>query len=118
MLVANYGISDIALKNIDNPIVIELLGRLYWFTIEFGLIEEDGQLKIYGAGIISSKGETENCLSEGVKQLPFNIRTIFETNYRTDVFQETYFVIHSFQQLYDSLDEIKSTLNEYMLQLN
>lgn len=104
------GISDIALKYINNSKAIELLGRLYWFTIEFGLINENNQLKIYGAGIISSKGETENCLSNLVKQLPFDIETIFNTNYRTDIFQECYFVIDSFQQLYDSLFEIEQLL--------
>lgn len=112
------GISDIALRNIDNPNAIKLLGRLYWFTIEFGLIEEDGQLKIYGAGIISSKGETEHCLSKKAKQLPFDIQTIFETDYRTDVFQETYFVIDSFEQLYNSLEKIELLLYENILQLN
>jgi phenylalanine-4-hydroxylase len=105
------GMSDIALKNSNNPKAIELLGRLYWFTIEFGLIEEDNQLKIYGAGIISSKGETEHCLSKKAKQLPFDIQTIFDTDYRTDVFQERYFVIHSFQQLLDSLNEIELRLH-------
>jgi phenylalanine-4-hydroxylase len=112
------GISDLALRNIDNPRAIELLGKLYWFTIEFGLIEENGQVKIYGAGIISSKGETENCLSKHAKQVPFDIQTIFDTDYRTDCLQETYFVIHSFQQLYVSLDEIEKVLQENVLQLN
>ena len=112
------GISDIALRNIDNPKAIELLGRLYWFTIEFGLIEEGGQLKIYGAGIISSKGETEHCLSKYAKQLPFDIQTIFETDYRTDVFQETYFVIDSFERLYNSLNTVELLLLENILQLN
>ncbi len=112
------GISDIALKNIDNANAIKLLGRLYWFTIEFGLIKEEGQLKIYGAGIISSKGETEHCLSQKAKQLPFDIQTIFETDYRTDVFQEIYFVIDSFEQLYNSLEDIELVLQQNMLQLN
>ena len=112
------GISDIALKNMNNLRAIELLGRIYWFTIEFGLIREDGQLKIYGAGIISSKGETEHCLSKQAKQLPFDIQTIFDTDYRTDIFQETYFVIDSFQQLYDSLSKIEFLLQENILQLN
>ncbi len=112
------GISDIALKNIDNANAIKLLGRLYWFTIEFGLIKEEGQLKIYGAGIISSKGETEHCLSQKAKQLPFDIQTVFETDYRTDVFQEIYFVIDSFEQLYNSLEDIEILLQENMLQLN
>lgn len=111
------GISDIALKNIDNPRAIELLGKLYWFTIEFGLIKEDGHVKIYGAGIISSKGETEHCLSKNAKQVPFDIQTIFDTDYRTDCIQETYFVIHSFQQLYESLEGIEKLLQENILQL-
>ena len=94
------------------------MGRLYWFTIEFGLIKEESQLKIYGAGIISSKGETEHCLSKKAKQLPFDIQTIFETDYRTDVFQEIYFVIDSFEQLYNSLEDIELVLQQNMLQLN
>ena len=111
------GISDIALKNIDNPKAIELLGRMYWFTIEFGLIKENEQLKIYGAGIISSKGETEHCLSKQAQQLPFDIQTIFDTEYRTDVFQETYFIIDSFEQLYNSLYEIELLLEQNVLQI-
>lgn len=109
------GISDIALKYIDDAKAIELLGRLYWFTIEFGLIKEDGELKIYGAGIISSKGETENCLSTNVKQLAFDIKTIFSTSYKTDVFQQTYFIIDSFEQLYNSLKDVELMLHEECL---
>lgn len=112
------GISDIALTHINNQKAIELLGRLYWFTIEFGLIREGGELKIYGAGIISSKGETQHCLSANAKQLPFDIQIIFDTNYRTDVFQENYFIIDSFEQLYNSLDKIELLLEENLLQLS
>jgi|ERR1700749_158864 len=106
------GISDIALKHIDNPRAIELLGKIYWFTIEFGLIKENNQLKIYGAGIISSKGETECCLSSKVVHQPFNVQTIFNTDFRTDILQEKYFVIDSFEQLYNSLPEIEILLKQ------
>ena len=113
------GISEIALKYIDNPKAVELLGRIYWFTIEFGLIREEGQLKIYGAGIISSKGETLNCLSDKVEQIPYDVTRIFSTDYRNDIIQERYFVIESFEQLYSSLAEIdqqlKKILNEEVL---
>lgn len=109
------GISDIALRNIDNPKAIELLGRIYWFTIEFGLINEDGNVKIYGAGIISSKGETMNCMKPHAKHIPFDIQTVFDTDYRTDVFQECYFVINSFQQLYDSLNSIEILLKKSLV---
>ncbi|HET6228331.1 MAG TPA: phenylalanine 4-monooxygenase, partial [Bacteroidia bacterium] len=104
------GISDIALKHINNPEIVELLGRVYWFTIEFGLIKEDGELKIYGAGIISSKGETEFCLSEGAKRSAFDVATVFSTSFRTDRIQEEYFVIESFEELYNSLDEIEALI--------
>lgn len=108
------GISDIFLKYGKDEKVTELLGRMYWFTIEFGLIREQDQLKIYGAGIISSVGETGNSLSSRVRHLPFNVRDIFNTEFRTDIFQETYFVIDSFEQLWSSLGEIEHVLQEYL----
>ncbi|MES2397303.1 MAG: phenylalanine 4-monooxygenase [Bacteroidota bacterium] len=104
------GISNIALKHVDNPKAIELLGRIYWFTIEFGLIKENDELKIYGAGIISSMGETKHCLSTQAVHLNFDVQTIFNTDFRTDILQVKYFVIESFQQLYSSLEEIEKLI--------
>jgi phenylalanine-4-hydroxylase len=104
------GLSDIALKFIDHPKIIKLLSRLYWFTIEYGLIQEGTMLKIYGAGIISSNGETLHCLSPQATYKPFDVATILSTSYRTDILQEKYFVIHSFEQLYHSLPDIREQL--------
>jgi len=104
------GISDIALKHIDDPKAVELLGRIYWFTIEFGLIKGTDGLKIYGAGIISSMGETKHCLSKQAIHIPYDVQTVFDTNFRTDIIQERYFVVDSFQQLYESLPEIERLL--------
>ncbi len=104
------GIGDLALKNINNARYIELLGRIYWFTIEFGLIKEKSGLRIYGAGILSSIGETTFALSEKSKKINFNVETILNTNYRTDIIQEKYFVIASFEQLINSLPEIEKKL--------
>ena len=56
-------LGDIGLRYIDNEQVITMLQRLYWFTIEFGLIHEGGNIKYYGAGIISSKSETAHALN-------------------------------------------------------
>lgn len=106
------GISDIALKHTDNPKAIELLGRIYWFTIEFGLIKEMDELKIYGAGIISSMGETKHCLSKEAVHLNFDVQTVFNTDFRTDILQDNYFVIESFQQLFESLEEIEALLED------
>lgn len=103
-------ISHIALEHIDNPKAIQLLGRIYWFTIEFGLIRENGELKIYGAGIISSYGETKNCLSESTEKFPFDVSHIFNSEFRTDILQDRYFVIDSYEQLYNSIPEIRKQL--------
>ncbi len=108
-------ISDVALEYIDNPKAIELLGRIYWFTIEFGLIREGGKLKIYGAGIISSYGETKNCLSDNTTKYDFDVLQIINTPFRTDILQDKYFVIESFEQLYDSISQIRTEL-QYLIQ--
>lgn len=104
------GIAGIALKNINNPDIIELLGRIYWFTIEFGLILEAGKLKIYGAGIISSFGETNHCLSGKVELIPFDVQKIMNTEYRNDQIQNKYFVIDSYEQLYQALPFIENEI--------
>jgi phenylalanine-4-hydroxylase len=101
------GLADIAIKHLENPEVIEMLGRMYWFTIEFGLIRENGDVKIYGAGILSSHGESKFCLSEEPTRLPFDVKTILQREYDNMRIQDTYFVIESFDQLFESLPEIE-----------
>ena len=108
------GISNIALEFIDNPRAIELLSRIYWFTIEFGMMREHDGLKIYGAGIISSNSETLHCLDKHTRMKDFDVQTCLNTSYRSDILQEHYFVIDSFDQLYHSLDEIRSCLTKML----
>ncbi len=108
-------LSGIALKHIDNPWAIQLLSRIYWFTVEFGLIREDGELKIYGAGILSSAGETKFSLSNKPAHIPYDVRAILNQEYWKDRFQDKYFVIESFEQLYESLPEIEEVLEEMLL---
>lgn len=106
---------DLAMKHIHNPVIIEKLGRLYWFTIEFGMIYENRHMKAYGAGIISSSGETANALSNKVKKSDFNIDRLFRTNFRTDILQDKYFVIDSFDQLLAAVPDIEEAVNEWAL---
>jgi phenylalanine-4-hydroxylase len=112
----NYlqGLSDIALEYIENPTAVELVARIYWFTVEFGLIKENGAIKIYGAGILSSPGESRACVSAAAVHVPFDIQTILDTPYIKDKFQAKYFVIESYQQLFESLDEIHSRISAYV----
>lgn len=80
----------------------ELLSRLYWYTIEFGLIRQHGQLRAYGAGILSSPGELQYSVeSPEPQRLPLDIERVMRTRYKIDSFQQTYFVIESFRELFE-----------------
>ncbi|WP_081413606.1 phenylalanine 4-monooxygenase [Eisenibacter elegans] len=106
-------LSDIALKYLDSEVAIECVARLYWYTVEFGLIQEAEGLRIYGAGILSSSGETNYSLySEAPKRLPYDVKTIINTPYIKDRYQEQYFVINSYEQLYSSVSEIDRCIAE------
>jgi len=80
----------------------EMLSRLYWYTIEFGLIREQGGLRAYGAGILSSRGELPYAVhSPEPQRLPLELERTMRTRYKIDTYQQTYFVIDSFEQLFD-----------------
>jgi phenylalanine-4-hydroxylase len=77
---------------------------LYWFTVEFGLINTPKGMRIYGAGIISSKGESIYSIDSAVPiRVRFDFMRAMKTQYETDSFQKTYFVINGFQEMFDSL---------------
>lgn len=79
------------------------LTRLYWYTVEFGLIRQPDGLRIYGSGIVSSKGESIYSLeSDAPNRIGFDIERIMRTRYRIDTYQKTYFVIDSYEQLMDA----------------
>lgn len=80
----------------------ELLSRLYWYTIEFGLMRQRGEVRAYGAGILSSAGELKHAVkSPRPQRLPLQLDRTMRTRYKIDSYQQTYFVIDSFQQLFD-----------------
>ncbi|PJK09130.1 phenylalanine 4-monooxygenase [Lysobacteraceae bacterium NML95-0200] len=82
------------------PEALMHLTRLYWYTVEFGLIQQADGLRIYGAGIVSSKGESLYALeSDAPNRIGFDLERIMRTRYRIDTYQKTYFVIDSFEQL-------------------
>ena len=79
---------------------IHRLARLYWYTVEFGLIRQQGQLRLYGAGIVSSRGESIYALEDPKpNRLGFDLRRVMRTKYRIDNYQDNYFVIESFEDL-------------------
>jgi phenylalanine-4-hydroxylase len=82
---------------------IDLLARLYWYTVEFGLIRTPKGLKAYGAGILSSAAEVKHALEDNdVERLPFEAMTVMLRPYEIDKLQNTYFVLDDFHQLFEA----------------
>lgn len=85
-----------------DPADLNRLDRLYWYTVEFGLIEADAGVRIYGAGIVSSGSESVFSLeSPSPNRVAFDMARVMRSEYRIDDFQPTYFVIKNADQLYD-----------------
>ena len=106
-----YGKGGVKAQGLD---ALDYLARLYWYTVEFGLIQTPKGLRAYGAGILSSGSElpyctnacTKSCTSAGAanpsQRIQFDLLRVMQSKYKIDSFQETYFVIDSFKQLFDA----------------
>ena len=92
-----YGKGGLKAMRLD---AVRMLARLYWFTIEFGLMRTARGIRAYGAGLLSSGGELAHCIDDPrPRRLPFELERIMRTEYQIDRYQDTYFVIDSFEQL-------------------
>lgn len=80
------------------------LFRIFWFTVEFGLIKTEEGLRAYGGGILSSIGETQYALSDEPKKVDFDLMEILRTPYRIDIMQPLYFIIEKFDDLFTILE--------------
>jgi len=95
-----YGKGGVKAQGLD---ALDFLARLYWYTVEFGLVATPKGLRTYGAGILSSGGEIAYAIeSERPNRLGFDLLRIMQTRYKIDTFQETYFVISGFRELFDA----------------
>ncbi len=95
-----YGEGGLKASRLD---ACELLARLYWYTVEFGLIDTEQGLRAYGAGILSSAGELRHSVrSPQPRRVAFDLRRLMRSRYRIDSYQATYFVIDDFRQLFDA----------------
>jgi phenylalanine-4-hydroxylase len=100
---------------------VKRLSRLFWFTVEFGLIREGGQIKVYGSGLVSSHGESEyslrgewekqgrsvpDCVAREVAEYrPFDLERVCSTDFEIDHYQPIYYVLESFEQLRDAMNK-------------
>jgi phenylalanine-4-hydroxylase len=83
---------------------LPMLARLYWYTVEFGLVTTSRGLRAYGAGILSSSGETIYATrATGPARIAFDLERVLRTNYLIDSYQKTYFVLNDIEDLFDSV---------------
>ena len=110
-----FALADIAHKNNYDKTVVTAISRLYWYSIEFGLVKENGIPKIYGAGILSSPGETKYCLSPDATRVDFDIEQIIAYPYVIDTFQQQYYVLHNMQQLLQASKQLEEMIDSNKL---
>jgi phenylalanine-4-hydroxylase len=88
----------------QSPAALKMLARLYWYTVEFGLVTTSRGLRAYGAGILSSSGETIYATrATGPARIGFDLERVLRTNYLIDSYQKTYFVLNDIEDLFDSV---------------
>ncbi|MBK5489613.1 aromatic amino acid hydroxylase [Bacillus sp. TH17] len=88
----------------------EQISRLFWWTVEYGLIGNINDPKIYGAGLLSSVGESKHCLTNAVKKVPFSIEACTGTTYDVTKMQPQLFVCESFEELTEALEQFSTTM--------
>lgn len=84
------------------------LARLFWFTVEFGLIRENGEVKIYGSGLISSQSDAANALGPRCRRQPFCLDTVLQQPFQIDKHQDVLFILESLDQLFDAVSTIQA----------
>jgi len=95
---------------IQSEELLEKLGRLFWYTVEFGLIRENNEIKIYGSGLISSHGECMNVIEGHCAVHDFTLDEVLRTAVKVDEFQKLLFAVNSFEQVYEAMHEAEQRI--------
>jgi phenylalanine-4-hydroxylase len=90
---------------VSEQMILERLGRLFWYTVEFGLIRQDGEIKAYGSGVISSAGECHNVINGGCAIHDFSLDEVINTPVKVDELQKVLFAVNSFDEIYEAMHE-------------
>ncbi len=85
---------------------VEAMARLFWFTVEFGLVSENDSIKVYGSGLISSHGDAANALGPKCRRRKFSLDAVINQPFEIDHFQDVLFVVDSFSQLFDAVEKL------------
>lgn len=95
---------------LTDKVALEKMGRLFWFTVEFGVILQKGQYRLYGSGLISSQGESDHVISGGPAILPFDIDKVLNQEFSTSRMQSVLYAVESFEQVYQAAREAEQRL--------
>jgi phenylalanine-4-hydroxylase len=90
---------------------IEAMARLFWFTVEFGLVHEAGAVRVYGSGLISSAGDAANALSDRCDRRPFSLDAVISQPFEIDRLQDVLFVVESYDELFAAVSEAERRLS-------
>ena len=85
---------------------VEAMARLFWFTVEFGLVRERGDVKVYGSGLISSHGDAANALGDACERRPFSLEAVLAQPFEIDRLQDVLFVVDDYAQLFDAVARV------------
>jgi phenylalanine-4-hydroxylase len=96
----SYG--KICARLMSSPEALERMGRLFWFTVEFGLIRQKGEIKVYGSGLISSHGECTRVLAGGCEVKDFDLNAVLDQEFDTGAMQPVLYAVESFAQIYEA----------------
>jgi phenylalanine-4-hydroxylase len=86
------------------------MARLFWFTVEFGLVKEDGQTKMYGSGLISSHADAAHALGPKCDRRRFSLDAVWDQDFEIDRFQDVLFIVDDFQELFLAVDEARARI--------
>ena len=90
---------------VSDQTTLEKLGRLFWYTVEFGLIRQHGEIKAYGSGVISSAGECQSVINGGCAIHDFSLDEVLNTPVKVDELQKVLFAVNSFDEIYEAMHE-------------
>lgn len=95
---------------IEDETILERLGRLFWYTVEFGLIRQRGRVRVYGSGLISSHAECMNVVEGNCVVRPFNLDDVLNTPVKVDELHKLLFAVNSFDQIYEAMHEAEQRI--------
>ena len=96
---------------ITDEAILERIGRVFWYTVEFGLIRQHGQVRVYGSGLISSNGECSNVIGGGCAVKSFVLDEVLRTPVKVDEMHRLLFAIESFDEIYEAMHTLEARIN-------